>query len=206
MSSFEHESPNDGAGASKKRAGTAKKADYEVGYKRPPAQTRFKPGQSGNPKGRPKGTPNHRTTVNKVMNEKVSIREGDKIRRVNKFEAVLQAQTNKGMKGDARSAGMVINVMTKTGLLGDQGDPIKASEPAANSNVAYPMPPKKMKQGDVLFEGNVDMDLLTHDEQAELAGLAEFVDENGIEGLSTSQFERSMQLKCKAKGTNRAAA
>lgn len=26
----------------------------EVGYKKPPAQTRFKPGQSGNPKGRPK--------------------------------------------------------------------------------------------------------------------------------------------------------
>jgi len=28
----------------------------EVGYKRPPKATRFKPGQSGNPKGRPKGT------------------------------------------------------------------------------------------------------------------------------------------------------
>jgi hypothetical protein len=28
----------------------------EVGYKHPPKRTRFKPGQSGNPKGRPKGT------------------------------------------------------------------------------------------------------------------------------------------------------
>jgi hypothetical protein len=25
-----------------------------VGYKRPPSKTRFKPGQSGNPRGRPK--------------------------------------------------------------------------------------------------------------------------------------------------------
>jgi len=31
------------------------KAKYKVGYKNPPKQTQFKPGQSGNPKGRPKG-------------------------------------------------------------------------------------------------------------------------------------------------------
>ena len=28
--------------------------DYEVGYGRPPKETRFTPGKSGNPKGRPK--------------------------------------------------------------------------------------------------------------------------------------------------------
>ena len=30
------------------------KRDYEIGYGKPPKQTRFKPGQSGNPRGRPK--------------------------------------------------------------------------------------------------------------------------------------------------------
>jgi Family of unknown function (DUF5681) len=207
MPSFEDEALNDGAGtgASNKRAGTAKKADYEVGYKRPPVQTRFKPGQSGNPRGRPKGTPNHWTTVNKVMNEKVSVREGEKVRRVNKFEAMLQAQANKGMKGDARSAGMVINVMAKTGLLGDQGEPIKAKEPAAHSNVAHPMSTPKVKPGDILLEG-LDVDLLTNPEQGELAKLAEFFDENGIGGLSISQFERIKEIITKGKGANRAAA
>lgn len=33
-------------------------SSYDVGYGRPPARTRFKPGQSGNPKGRPKGSRN----------------------------------------------------------------------------------------------------------------------------------------------------
>jgi len=33
-------------------------SSYEVGYGRPPARTRFKPGRSGNPKGRPKGSRN----------------------------------------------------------------------------------------------------------------------------------------------------
>jgi hypothetical protein len=31
--------------------------EFEVGYGRPPLHTRFKPGQSGNPKGRVKGRP-----------------------------------------------------------------------------------------------------------------------------------------------------
>ena len=33
-------------------------ADYEVGYGKPPVTSRFKPGRSGNPRGRPKGARN----------------------------------------------------------------------------------------------------------------------------------------------------
>lgn len=39
----------------KARARRPPASDYEVGYGKPPQQTRFKPGQSGNPRGRPKG-------------------------------------------------------------------------------------------------------------------------------------------------------
>lgn len=92
------------------------KTDYHVGYKGPPLHTRFKPGQSGNPKGRPAGPRNHKTTIERVMNEKVSVREGEKTRHMTKFEAMLQAQTVKEMKGDARSTGVVINMMSRTAI------------------------------------------------------------------------------------------
>ena len=32
--------------------------DYKVGYKKPPLHSRFKKGQSGNPRGRPRGAKN----------------------------------------------------------------------------------------------------------------------------------------------------
>ncbi len=49
----------------------AKKMDRNkggaVGYGRPPADKRFKPGQSGNPKGRPRGRENMATTINRIL-------------------------------------------------------------------------------------------------------------------------------------------
>jgi hypothetical protein len=205
MSLWDPDNQNDGpaAGTSTKPTGDAETTDYQVGYKRPPLQSRFKPGQSGNPKGRRKGTPNHRTTVNKVMNEKVSIREGDKIRRVTKFEAVLQAQANKGMKGDARGAGMVINIMAKTGLLGAQGEPTKVDESAAKAKPANLASTLRPRPGDILF-ADVDDALLTDDENVELAEFAEFFDVRGMAGLSASQFERIKQLISKGRATGRA--
>ena len=37
----------------------SKAPNYEVGYKKPPVEHRFKPGQSGNANGRPRGARNH---------------------------------------------------------------------------------------------------------------------------------------------------
>ena len=44
-----------------KRSKKSSDGNHSVGYGRPPEATRFKPGQSGNPKGRPKGSKNLRT-------------------------------------------------------------------------------------------------------------------------------------------------
>jgi hypothetical protein len=44
--------------------------DYEVGYGKPPKHTRFKPGQSGNPKGRPKASKDFRSLLHRALFKK----------------------------------------------------------------------------------------------------------------------------------------
>lgn len=116
MSRQDQEEPN---GKPAKRGKKVPKGDYEVGYCRPPVHTRFPPGVSGYPKGRPVGRPNNKTAVARVINETVSVREGDKIRTISKLEAILQAHTMKAIKGDPRSASIVIGVVKGMGLLGE---------------------------------------------------------------------------------------
>lgn len=86
---------------------------YEVGYGKPPKHTRFKPGQSGNPKGRPKGTNNLKTDLCEELGEKVVVREGDRARHVSKQRALLKSLIARAIKGDARAGSLVMSMMMR---------------------------------------------------------------------------------------------
>ena len=73
---------------------------YQVGYGKPPAQTRFKKGQSGNPNGRPKGTLNLATVITKTLRERVVINENGQRKIVTKLEAAVKQLVNKAASGD----------------------------------------------------------------------------------------------------------
>lgn len=80
-----------------------KKEEYEVGYRKPPKAHRFKPGQSGNPNGRPKSAKSLNTIVREVMLEKVPVRTGSTERRVSRAEALVMKQLELASKGDLRA-------------------------------------------------------------------------------------------------------
>lgn len=84
-----------------------------VGYKRPPAATRWKKGESGNPKGRVKGQLNLKTDLLAELGEIIQIGESGKTRKITKQRALLKALTARGIKGDARSANLVLNLMMR---------------------------------------------------------------------------------------------
>lgn len=98
--------------------------DYAVGYKRPPMHSRFKPGQSGNPSGRAKGSQNLKTLFHKIMKEQVQLREGNDVRRVSKAEAVMRGLIVSALKGDTRSMGVMLKLAEQTGQFEEAFEPI----------------------------------------------------------------------------------
>lgn len=85
-------------------------AAYDVGYGKPPAHSRFQRGQSGNPKGRPKGALNVVTVLNRTLSEKVVVVEHGKRRSITKLEAAFKQLVNKAAQGDARSLQQLLSL------------------------------------------------------------------------------------------------
>lgn len=87
------------------------KADYTVGFGKPPKHSRFKPGQSGNPKGRPKGSRSARTLLDRALSTPITITENGISRTVQHREALFKSLTAKALKGDMRSFALIIKLM-----------------------------------------------------------------------------------------------
>lgn len=92
---------------------------YSVGYKRPPVASRFKPGTSGYPQGRKKGSKNLKTLIKQAMIATISIQEGSTSRRVSKIEGVVMRQLQSALKGNDRSAMAALKMAMLVGLLDD---------------------------------------------------------------------------------------
>jgi Family of unknown function (DUF5681) len=83
-------------------------AAYPVGYSKPPEASRFTPGRSGNPKGRPKSARNRTTILNQTLNERVIVTEHGRRKSITKQEAIFKQLVNKAAAGDHRAAQLVI--------------------------------------------------------------------------------------------------
>jgi len=77
--------------------------DYDVGYGKPPKHTRFKKGQSGNPKGRPKGSRNFATDLDEVLSATMTVNENGSPKKVSSQLAALMRLREKALKGDPRA-------------------------------------------------------------------------------------------------------
>ncbi|MEO1324462.1 MAG: DUF5681 domain-containing protein [Pseudomonadota bacterium] len=78
--------------------------DYEVGYGRPPQHTQFKPGQSGNPKGRPKRSKTITALLKEELEAKIAVTEKGVSKTLTKREAIVRQVVNGGLKGKPTDA------------------------------------------------------------------------------------------------------
>jgi hypothetical protein len=90
----------------------AEPSAYEVGYGKPPIASRFAPGQSGNPKGRPKGSRNKalgptegrlRAIILAEAYRSIKVNEGKKQISIPMAEAIVRALAVNAARGQLRS-------------------------------------------------------------------------------------------------------
>lgn len=84
----------------------------KVGYCNPPQHTRFKTGQSGNPKGRPKGTLNMATVLERTLRELVVINENGQRKTITKMEAAVKQLVNQAASGDLAALRQLMALVT----------------------------------------------------------------------------------------------
>lgn len=75
-----------------------------VGYRHPPRNTRFVPGKSGNPQGRPKGAKSFATVIAQELNDRVPVTENGRHKKISKREAIAKQVINKAAGGDLKAA------------------------------------------------------------------------------------------------------
>jgi len=92
----------------------------------PPASTRFQPGQSGNPAGRPPKERSLLRHVEKELDAEMQITEGDEVLRLTKREALAKRMVNSALTGDARA---IASLMRLLGTATDSHDQATATVP-----------------------------------------------------------------------------
>jgi len=80
-----------------------KSTSTRVGYCSPPEHSRFKQGQSGNPKGRSKGTLNMATVLERMLREKVVINQNGRQKTVTKLEAAVKQLIDQAASGELKA-------------------------------------------------------------------------------------------------------
>jgi hypothetical protein len=111
----------------------------KVGYCNPPEHTRFKTGQSGNPRGRPKGTLSMASVLERTLREKVIINESGRRRSVTKLEAAIKQLTNKAASGELKALQLLAALMRSA----DERAIQAAAPSSALDEGSEPLPPDR---------------------------------------------------------------
>jgi hypothetical protein len=103
------------------------KKTNDVGYGRPPIEHRFKPGESGNPAGRPKGARRFTSDLLDELGEIVAVNNNDQKRAVTKQRAIASVLVSKALEGDAHAIATIIGACGRA--LGEQHAEDEAEAP-----------------------------------------------------------------------------
>ena len=87
--------------------------DYEVGYKRPPIETRFRKGNNANPHGRPRGSKNLASLLDRALDAPVMVVEDGARRRLTKRDMVIAQLVDRSARADLRAIKILLDMLEK---------------------------------------------------------------------------------------------
>jgi hypothetical protein len=137
---------------------------YQIGFGKPPKEKRFAKGKSGNPNGRPKGSQNLMTVLERACREKIHVTINGKARYISKFEATMLQLINRAVAGELRAISTLFTWITGLWNLGQSAvpDPIlKESDSLIMASIV-----QRMRQSDPLSAAP-DTSILTLDSSTE---------------------------------------
>jgi len=85
-------------------------SEHKIGYGRPPRHSQYKPGQSGYPTGRPKGSRNFKTAVKAALKALVKVTCDGKSRKVSTMDAMLLRLKDMALGGNLRALSLLIQL------------------------------------------------------------------------------------------------
>lgn len=97
------------------------KESYEIGYRRPPKNGQFKKGQSGNPKGRPKGSKNFITLLEQELDQKITVNENGRKKEITRMQAMVKRLVADSLQGNLRTTIAMVGLLQRHGKL-DEAD------------------------------------------------------------------------------------
>lgn len=96
--------------------------DDKVGYRQPPKHSQFKPGVSGNPKGRPKRKPHAVAEIIKnALGAPIQYREQGRTKTATRTEVGLKRLIDDAMRGDLAAAATILRARVRCARIGDVG-------------------------------------------------------------------------------------
>ena len=116
-----------------------------VGYKRPPKATQFKPGRTGNPKGRPKTVPTFKTDLNDELSELITVRENGQECKITKRRAMVKALVAAAIKGDVRATNTIVALSTKFLAVTEDTTPV-TDAPIADQDIIDAFVDRELKR------------------------------------------------------------
>lgn len=90
--------------------------EYAVGYGKPPEATRFKKGQSGNPRGRAKGKPDIKSILEAMVQQQLTVTRNGRPQKITSLEVMMQTNYNKALKAEPRAFAAFLALLAQYGV------------------------------------------------------------------------------------------